>query len=411
MAPVRDQLGVRRFLSRRVIVLGSLFYIVLLFSIWVSYLLIIKTDGTEKGLSVDYLAYYSGSTLALRGEPAAAYDTERILEEQRNWTGEDQVYAWLYPPPFFFIVLPLALLPLVASVIAWFGVTTAFLLSALRRINNDRAVLFLALAFPATLGNFIVGQNGMLTAAVLGWGLILLHDRPRMAGLLLGCLIYKPHFFPLIPIALWAGGHRAAAISTVASAAGLCLASLAVFGLDSWSAFVSTTLERSDLIYTDAFPIAKMQSVTGLLLALGASPLATKAVQAVVALACVGFVQWLWRRDGVSPEYRFAGLTLAILLASPYSFQYDLTLMGLAALWLGVSFQRQTWRRWDAEVLLLAFLTPVLTLLAARFIGITIGPFVLVLLLLVLLRRVRGAPSGDSAFQEPLVQPAIQPAL
>ena len=403
--------GLRRFLGRRGLVLALFFAILIFYGIWASYLIMIGTGTVEQRLKGDFLAYYAGSTLALDGEPSAAYDTQRVLAEQVKVTGdeEERTFAWLYPPTFFFFVLPLALAPIVLSLMAWFAATGALGLTALRRITRDRAVLFLAVAFPATFWNFVIGQNGLLTAGLFAWGLLLLRDRPLLAGGVLGFLVYKPQFFPLIPLALWAGGRRPAAIASVVTAGVLCLASLLVFGIDSWDGFISAASGRGDLIYeSDAnATVPKMQSVTGLLIALGVAPVLTQLAQAAAALACASFVVRLWRRNGLAEEYKFAGLALAILVASPYSYHYDLTVMGLAALWLGLRFQKEGWKPADRGVLALAWLTPLLTLLTGNILGVTVGPFVLLLLLAVLLRRL--LPSSPS---EPVAVPAgTQPAV
>jgi hypothetical protein len=88
-------------------------------------------------------------------------------------------------------------------------------------------------------------------------------------------------------------------------------------------------------------------------------------------------------------EYKAAGLATAVLLATPYSYHYDLTLLGLAALWLGVRFQQEGWRPGEAEVLLIAGLSPLLALIGGLTANVAITPFILLLLLFVLFRRVR----------------------
>ena len=64
--------------------------------------------------------------------------------------------------------------------------------------------LLLALAFPAVLINIGHGQNGFLTAALLGGALVVLDRRPLVAGILIGLLVYKPQFGLMIPLALLA---------------------------------------------------------------------------------------------------------------------------------------------------------------------------------------------------------------
>ena len=78
--------------------------------------------------------------------------------------------------------------------------------------------LFLALGFPAALWNITAGQNGFLTAALIGGTLGLLERRPALAGICLGLLTYKPQFgllFPLVLIAdrRWLHNPVAAAVA------------------------------------------------------------------------------------------------------------------------------------------------------------------------------------------------------
>ena len=55
--------------------------------------------------------------------------------------------------------------------------------------------------------NTLVGQNGFLTAALIGGTLYLMPVRPVLAGICLGLLTYKPQYGLLFPIVLVAAGH------------------------------------------------------------------------------------------------------------------------------------------------------------------------------------------------------------
>src|SRR6202007_3224914 len=95
------------------------------------------------------------------------------------------------------------------------------------------------LAFPAVWWNFGLGQNAFLTAALFGAATLLVDRRPILAGLLFGALCYKPHFGLLVPLALAAGGRWRCFAAAAASAGGLVLASLMVFGSSTWEAFLA----------------------------------------------------------------------------------------------------------------------------------------------------------------------------
>jgi len=103
--------------------------------------------------------------------------------------------------------LPLSLLPYLASLAIWLAATLAVFLLVLWRIGRLPLIFLLSLAFPGTWINFICGQNGFLSAALLGGGLLLLDRFPLVAGLLLGLLGFKPHLAFLVPVALLAGRH------------------------------------------------------------------------------------------------------------------------------------------------------------------------------------------------------------
>ena len=102
---------------------------------------------------------------------------------------------------------------------AWTLLTFPLYAATIRGIIGDRIGLLLACAFPGILANAMVGQNGFVTAALLGGALIFMERRPLLAGGLIGLLSFKPHLGILIPVALVAGGHWrviAAAAVTVA---------------------------------------------------------------------------------------------------------------------------------------------------------------------------------------------------
>src|SRR5438105_147271 len=74
------------------------------------------------------------------------------------------------------------------------------------------------------------GQNGFLTATLLGGGLIFLERRPILAGVLLGLLAYKPQFGLLIPLVLLATGRWTAIAAATVTVLSACSATLIVFG-------------------------------------------------------------------------------------------------------------------------------------------------------------------------------------
>ena len=110
--------------------------------------------------------------------------------------------GWYYPPTFLLIVLPLALVPYLWALAGWTLATLAAYLSVLRKIAPSEETVWLTLAFPGAWINLINGQNGFLTAALLGGGLVYPEQQPVLAGFLFGLLVIKPHLGIFVPLAL-----------------------------------------------------------------------------------------------------------------------------------------------------------------------------------------------------------------
>src|SRR5207237_836783 len=82
--------------------------------------------------------------------------------------------------------------------------------------------------------------TAFLAAALFGLATVRLESRPIAAGILFGLLCYKPHFGVLVPIALAAGGYWRSFLAAGCSATALVLISLALFGWETWQAFLVT---------------------------------------------------------------------------------------------------------------------------------------------------------------------------
>src|SRR5271155_2432699 len=114
------------------------------------------------------------------------------------------------------------------------AVTLPAYVAAVRAIVGERIGIVLALGFPGVLWNISVGQNGFLTAALIGGSLVFLERRPLLAGICLGLLTYKPQFGLLFPVILIA--DRRWLTIAVAALVAIALAALSwlAFGSASW---------------------------------------------------------------------------------------------------------------------------------------------------------------------------------
>jgi arabinofuranan 3-O-arabinosyltransferase len=290
---------------------------------------IVAPDGT--GVQSDFVNVWAAGRMVLEGHPASAYDwpAHKIVEEAAVGHPFVGYFGWHYPPPFLFVAAGLALLSFATAYAVWVFGTFPIYLAAIRAIIGDRTGYLLAAAFPAVLSNFIVGQNGFLTAGLFGGALLLLDRRPIVAGVLIGLLSYKPHLGFLFPIALAAGGHWRTFGAATATAALIAAASWLAFGTDTWLGFFANIGHTEQAFLSEgAADLGKMQTAFGTVRTLGGSEALAWCVQAAVALAAAIAVAALWR-SRAGEEIKAAALGTAAMLATPYLYTYDLVVLAV----------------------------------------------------------------------------------
>ena len=142
------------------------------------------------GVPSDFVNVWAAGRMALAGHAAAVYDwpAHKLVEESAVGHGFDGYFGWHYPPTFLFVAAALSLIPYAAARSSGPSAPFPPTSSAIRAIIGDRIGYLLGAAFPAVLANFIVGQNGFLTAALIGGALVLMERHPILAGVLLGLL-------------------------------------------------------------------------------------------------------------------------------------------------------------------------------------------------------------------------------
>ena len=237
-------------------------------------------------------------------------------------------YGWHYPPFFFAVAALVAAVPYAWGLAIWLAASFAAYLAVMRAILPRPETLLVAAAFPAVFVNIGHGQNGFLTAALLGGALHLLDRRPWLAGVLIGLLAYKPQFGVLIPVALLAGGRWRTIGAAAATVAALVAVSFATLGGDVWHAFAdSMTFTRTVVLEQGGTGWEKIQSIFSAVRMWGAGVPAAYAAQAALALCSAASLAWLWRSDAAF-ELKAAALASGSLLATPYVLDYDLVVLG-----------------------------------------------------------------------------------
>ena len=261
--------------------------------------------------------------------------------------GDPRALPFAYPPaalpilelhaigsPRFGYVLSVVLFAFLQALAALSIGTLMLGLRSSGRQGVDRVAIALGVGISgATFLNATLGQTGTLLAAIALFMLAALQTRPRLAGLLLGSLIFKPHyllFLGLVPIfeRRWEVVRFAAL-----GAGGLILLSLLRYEPRLWIDFIDAALQPNPSIEAMCTWIAWPQRF-GLL----APEALHRAAFAGAALGLLGLVAALWatrRLESGAGESTHARIALALALAtltSPNTHPYDLTLWAIPLL-------------------------------------------------------------------------------
>jgi len=290
---------------------------------------IYNRDGL--GIPTDFVNVWTAGQFALDGRPSLAWDWDiqkqaEVALLQQDFKG---YLAWHYPPPFLFVAALLAQFPYAVAFIGWALVSMVPYLAVVRAIVGRNSGFLLALAFPPVVINTLVGQNGCLTAALIGGTLYLLPLRPVLAGVCLGLLSYKPQYGILFPIVLVAAAQWRTFFTAAIVAAGLAFVSWLQFGSASWQAFFHGLPRFSQaFLHNGDAPWWKLQSLYALARYVGGPETLAWTLQAMLAGAVAVALVVIWRSQRPY-AIKAAALALGTLLTTPYLFMYDMVVLAI----------------------------------------------------------------------------------
>lgn len=242
--------------------------------------------------------------------------------------GTTGVMPWTYPPQFDLLLAPFAFLPGWAAYFLFTTITLAAYLMTLRVIAGKNFALVLVVFFPAIAITIAIGQNGLLTGALIGLVCINAERRPVLAGIALGMMVIKPH------LAVAAGIYMlltrcwpavlTAAIVVVASSLMCTLA----FGPQIWIAWLGSIREAASYLEEGRYQLFRMISAYAALYKAGlpaAGAFWGQMAMAGLALAAVA----LAAARGPSPRFALGIVAVTSVMISPYAYDYDLPIVGI----------------------------------------------------------------------------------
>lgn len=361
-------------------------------------------DRSGSPLGTDFITFYAASLASREGQPAGLFNPGQLHRIESQIARSDiPLFAWHYPPTFLLAVYPLSYFPYLAALALWLAITIIPFLIILLKIFPHPATIGIFLAFPGTFQNILHGQNGFLTAALLGGGLLLLRSNPFIAGVLMGCLAYKPHLAILIIPALLASRQWNAIKGILFSASSLIAVTFLIWGAAPWAAFLKNINLARRILEVGAIPWFKMPTPFAAARLLGFSTASAQLLQVAATIAAILFVYYLWKTP--RPFFQQAsGLIVATLFASPFGFDYDLVILAPAIAFLCAG-KRQNQNsgdalfHWAIALWALPFISPIM----AKLTSIIIAPWVIALFCFFLYRNkllindLASDPSRDSS--------------
>ncbi|MBV9394572.1 MAG: DUF2029 domain-containing protein, partial [Methylobacteriaceae bacterium] len=132
----------------------------------------------------------------------------------------------------------------------------------------------------------------------------------------------------------------------------------------------------------------KIQSVFSAVRMLGGSVSEAYAVQTATSVFVVGAVAWLWHRRA-DIRLKSGALLCAALLATPYSLDYDMVLLGPAVAFVAAYGLEKGFAPFEKTLLAVVWVTPLLARVVAKLSHIPVGPMVMLALFACTILRAR----------------------
>ena len=363
-----------------------------------------RPPAGEPPVNVDFVSFYAAGSLARSGTPVLAYDRTAHAQAEAAAAGPSRNYLYFfYPPPYLMLCSLLALLPY-GGAFAVFELMTLlmFLLVAratagpvARAPGGWRHWLLPVLAFTPLFWSAGEGQNAFLTASLLGGALLVLDERPVLAGLLVALLCYKPHFGLLIPVALASGGRWRAFGAAGVGVAAAVGSSWWLYGTATWQAYLASFLHSGDAYASGEVSFVGMVNLYGAARLVGLTAPAAVAIQAVASVLAAAMLAWIWRAQA-SRAVRSAALLAATMVALPLVLIYDQMVMLPALIWLAREGRSVGFLPWEKTLLAAAFLLPMVGFPLVAL-GLPIAPLPALILLGLCARRTAGVHGRASS--------------
>lgn len=315
-------------------------------ALWVVYGWNLSTPGLrDRGGNLkgtDFLHFYTLGLLADSRDATHLYDTnaQSTLAARHAPEAEGLRYLPLYPPQVSIFFAPLARLPYGWALISWWAVSALLygiccysiwrVCPSLR--NRAGTVAILATGYPAFFHLIAWGQTSALALACFTAAFFFLRSKHDfLAGLVLGCLIFKPQLgLAAAVLFLSLGRWRILLGAVLSSTAELAIGAI-YYGtapILQWIRTLSNVNSLWSWLEPRLYQTHSLRTFWSMLIPW---PDVALGLYALSALGVLGFAITFWKR-GAPLALRYSMLLLATVLVSPHLTVYDLTILAPALL-------------------------------------------------------------------------------
>jgi hypothetical protein len=244
--------------------------------------------------------------------------------------------------------------------------------------NKNKLAPLLFFLFPGTFLNIRWGQNGFLTAALIGLGIYFTETNPLISGLMFGLLTFKPQI-ALIPFGILIALKKWKVLGWACLfAATFAIISGIIFGFQPWLGFISTAFNSSSLI-TDIWSGANwgIPTLYTSLRCMGLSGNMLSGILMFVSATSFCACVWVWRQTKQF-ALRAMSIVLCVFLALPYISLYDCSIIGIPFTLLFFEHVEKKEGAFHPLALLLLWILPLICLFVFIKSNIQLFPFVLI---------------------------------
>jgi alpha-1,2-mannosyltransferase len=315
--------------------------------LWLVYLWTVATpglrdrEGNLKG--TDFLHFYTLGLIAREHRGPELYDMK--IQSELAATHVPQAsglpYLPLYPPQTSILFAPLAHLSYIhALAVSWMISATLYFLCCYwiwRSCPNLRThgvtVAILAAAFPAFFHLIAWGQTSALALVCFtGAYLSLRSKREFLAGIVLGCLAFKPQLALAAAVLFIGAGSGKVVIGAALSGLAQFLIGVLYYGsqvFHDWLRMLGNLRSELPFLEPKIYQTYCLRTFWSMLIPMPRLALLLYALTAVLTL---GITIFLWRHPSTPLRVRFSALLFTTVLVAPHLTVYDLVTLAPALL-------------------------------------------------------------------------------